>query len=72
MDELCTRLGIPVSCVFLVKNYEEKTNIRDDIDPPILCALRQIISSGDGFLDEERCKTTSSAITLIVLIGEIV
>ncbi|CAF93880.1 unnamed protein product, partial [Tetraodon nigroviridis] len=51
-DELGDKLGIPPNCIFLVKNYEEETRIRDDVDAPILCALRQIISSGDDFLTD--------------------
>uniref|UniRef100_H3DQE1 G domain-containing protein n=1 Tax=Tetraodon nigroviridis TaxID=99883 RepID=H3DQE1_TETNG len=51
-DELATMLGTSPNCIFLVKNYEEVTSIRDDIDAPILCALRQIISSGDDFLND--------------------
>ncbi|TWW69915.1 Interferon-induced protein 44 [Takifugu flavidus] len=49
-DGLCVRLGIPSNCVFLVKNYENETSPKDDVDAPILCALRQIISVGDNFL----------------------
>uniref|UniRef100_H2TAK8 G domain-containing protein n=1 Tax=Takifugu rubripes TaxID=31033 RepID=H2TAK8_TAKRU len=52
-DGLCVRLGFPSNCVFLVKNYDKETSLKDDVDAPILCALRQIISVGDNFLNDK-------------------
>eukprot|EP00066_Takifugu_rubripes_P002618 XP_003964659.1 PREDICTED: interferon-induced protein 44-like [Takifugu rubripes] len=55
-DGLCVRLGFPSNCVFLVKNYENETSPKDDVDAPILCALTQIISFGDDFLNDVKRK----------------
>ncbi|XP_056870809.1 interferon-induced protein 44-like [Takifugu flavidus] len=55
-EEFCSKLGIPMNCVFLVKNYEKETSLKDDVDAPILCALTQIISFGDDFLNDVKRK----------------
>eukprot|EP00066_Takifugu_rubripes_P010759 XP_003978841.1 PREDICTED: interferon-induced protein 44-like [Takifugu rubripes] len=55
-DEFCAKLGISMNCVFLVKNYDKETSPKDDVDAPILCALTQIISFGDDFLNDVKRK----------------
>ena len=43
MVTLHTKLGIPLTNIFPVKNYHEEQDLNDDIDMLILRALRQII-----------------------------
>lgn len=45
------QLGIPVNCIFLVKNYDQEIVTNDDINSFILSALRQMISYGEDFLN---------------------
>lgn len=54
------RLGPRLNAIFLVKNYEDATSIKDDVDAPILCALRQIIRDGETFLNQERNRAALS------------
>ncbi|XP_071374719.1 interferon-induced protein 44-like, partial [Centroberyx affinis] len=49
MEEFSSKLGIPVNCIFPVKNYSSEVCLDDDIDSLILCALRQMIDFGEDF-----------------------
>ncbi|XP_051744061.1 interferon-induced protein 44-like isoform X1 [Ctenopharyngodon idella] len=53
--ELCsTKIGVPLSNIFPVKNYHEEIDTEDDIDVLILKALEQIVQiADDGLLDRE-------------------
>uniref|UniRef100_A0A4W6DX47 G domain-containing protein n=1 Tax=Lates calcarifer TaxID=8187 RepID=A0A4W6DX47_LATCA len=50
MGKLSALLGIPLNCIFPVKNYHSEIYIDDNIDSLILCALRQMIDFGEDFL----------------------
>ncbi|XP_059183526.1 interferon-induced protein 44-like [Centropristis striata] len=52
VDTLSLLLGLPQSSIFLVKNYGPAGNMNDDNDVLILSALRQIITSGEDFLND--------------------
>ncbi|XP_071374721.1 interferon-induced protein 44-like [Centroberyx affinis] len=51
MEEFSTKLGIPMNCIFPVKNYSSEICLDDDIDSLTLCALRQMIDFGEDFLN---------------------
>ncbi|CAB1440162.1 unnamed protein product, partial [Pleuronectes platessa] len=46
-------LGLPINCIFLVKNYNEETESNDKINPAIVCALKQMILYGDDYLNDQ-------------------
>nr|XP_046270448.1 interferon-induced protein 44-like isoform X1 [Scatophagus argus]XP_046270449.1 interferon-induced protein 44-like isoform X1 [Scatophagus argus] len=51
-EQFSTLLGLPLNCIFLVKNYESELTTTEDVDAPILCALRQMITFGEDFLND--------------------
>ncbi|KAJ3583357.1 hypothetical protein NHX12_021921, partial [Muraenolepis orangiensis] len=44
MEEFSGQLGIPMNCIYPVKNYHEEQDLDDDIDMLILRALKQMIN----------------------------
>ncbi|KAK2833579.1 hypothetical protein Q5P01_017468 [Channa striata] len=51
VEKFSMLLGIPVNCIFLVKNYSSEVQIDDGINNLILCALRQIVAFGEDYLN---------------------
>ncbi|XP_073348978.1 interferon-induced protein 44-like [Pagrus major] len=51
MEQFSATLGIPVNCIFPVKNYHKEINLNSDIDSLILSALKHIIQCGDDFIN---------------------
>ncbi|KAF1383071.1 hypothetical protein PFLUV_G00150510 [Perca fluviatilis] len=49
--DISASVGIPVNCIFPVKNYSDDIDIDDDVNTLILSALRKIIDFGDDFID---------------------
>ncbi|XP_015228288.1 interferon-induced protein 44-like isoform X2 [Cyprinodon tularosa] len=48
------KVGIPVSCIFPVKNYTEEIKLTNDIDVLLLSTMRRIINIGDDFLNKRK------------------
>uniref|UniRef100_A0A673AJR9 Interferon-induced protein 44-like n=1 Tax=Sphaeramia orbicularis TaxID=375764 RepID=A0A673AJR9_9TELE len=51
MELLSESLGIPLNCIFPVKNYHSEITPNDDLEMLILMALRQMINYGEDFVD---------------------
>ncbi|TDH06466.1 hypothetical protein EPR50_G00113660 [Perca flavescens] len=52
VKDFSAAVGIPVNCIFPVKNYSDEIDMNDDIDSLILSALRKMIDFGDDFIDK--------------------
>ncbi|XP_073329923.1 interferon-induced protein 44-like [Pagrus major] len=52
MNDFSAAVGIPMNCIFPVKNYSEENDIKDDVDSLILNALRLMIDFGDDFINK--------------------
>ena len=50
-------LGVPVNCIFLVKNYESEIIMNGDINVLIRSALRQMINFGEDYLNNLQALT---------------
>ncbi|CAK6984587.1 interferon-induced protein 44-like isoform X4 [Scomber scombrus] len=53
MEQINEQLGIPLNCIFPVKNYSEEINLNNNIDSLILTTLRDIIISGEEFMNNK-------------------
>ncbi|XP_069380579.1 interferon-induced protein 44-like isoform X3 [Paralichthys olivaceus] len=51
VDKFHMRLGLPLNCIFLVKNYNEETELNEGMSAAIVCALRQMVLFGEDFLN---------------------
>ncbi|KAI3360190.1 hypothetical protein L3Q82_014507 [Scortum barcoo] len=52
MEELSFSLGLPLNCIFPVKNYHSEIDTDDDIDTLILSALKKTILFGEDFVND--------------------
>ncbi|KAG8011547.1 Interferon-induced protein 44, partial [Nibea albiflora] len=59
MEEFSAQVGIPMNCIFPVKNYYEENNVNSDINSLILDSLRGIIHSGDDYFEHQMTQTDS-------------
>ncbi|KAL3987231.1 growth arrest and DNA-damage-inducible protein [Sarotherodon galilaeus] len=51
METVSVTSGIPLYCIFPVKNYHSETQTDDDVDPLILAALKQMIDFGEDYVN---------------------
>ncbi|XP_067252972.1 interferon-induced protein 44-like [Chanodichthys erythropterus] len=52
VQEVSSRLGVPVSCVLPVKNYSQELELELNCDVLLLTALQQMLNFADDYLDE--------------------
>ncbi len=50
VQEVSSRLGVPVSCVLPVKNYSQELELNCDV--LLLTALQQMLNFADDYLDD--------------------
>ncbi|XP_053532162.1 interferon-induced protein 44-like isoform X2 [Ictalurus punctatus] len=50
MYECRDRVGIPMNCIFPVKNYHEESDTNNDTDVLVLLALRKILNSANDYV----------------------
>ncbi|GLD56933.1 interferon-induced protein 44-like protein [Lates japonicus] len=53
MEQFSADVGIPMNCIFPVRNYYEEIDLSDDTDALILSALRCIIDYGGDFFNRK-------------------
>ncbi|XP_063066391.1 uncharacterized protein LOC134458165 [Engraulis encrasicolus] len=51
MQECSHKFGIPMNCIFPVKNYHEETDLDQEMDCLILTALRQLVHFAHEYVD---------------------
>lgn len=51
MEEFSAEVGIPMNCIFPVKNYHSEIDLNSDVDSLILSALKSIINFGDDCIN---------------------
>ncbi|XP_067218869.1 interferon-induced protein 44-like isoform X2 [Chanodichthys erythropterus] len=52
VQEVSSRLGVPVSCVLPVKNYSQELELELKCDILLLSAIKQMLRSADDYLDD--------------------
>ncbi|KAF4097646.1 interferon-induced protein 44-like [Onychostoma macrolepis] len=52
VQEVSSRLGVPVSCVLPVKNYSQELELDLNCDVLLLTALQQMLNFADDYLDD--------------------
>ncbi|XP_036427328.1 interferon-induced protein 44-like [Colossoma macropomum] len=50
MEECSTRLGVPVNCIFPLKNYHEETNLNEELNCLMLEAFTQAVYSAHEYV----------------------
>ncbi|CAK6984941.1 interferon-induced protein 44-like, partial [Scomber scombrus] len=53
MEQLSVNVGIPMNCIFPVKNYTKGPKSKDEVDSLILSTLAQIINCGEDSMNHK-------------------
>lgn len=51
MKAFSAEVGIPMNCIFPVKNYSDEISMNEAVDTLILSALEKMIDFGDDFIE---------------------
>uniref|UniRef100_A0A8C9YZX0 G domain-containing protein n=1 Tax=Sander lucioperca TaxID=283035 RepID=A0A8C9YZX0_SANLU len=51
MEKFSVEVGIPMNCIFPLKNYDSEINLNNDVDSLILSAMKHIINLGDDCIN---------------------
>ncbi|KAF1377033.1 hypothetical protein PFLUV_G00217680 [Perca fluviatilis] len=51
MEQFSVNVGIPMNCIFPVKNYDREIDLNSDVDSLILSALKHIINFGEDCIN---------------------
>ncbi|XP_076140380.1 interferon-induced protein 44-like isoform X2 [Alosa pseudoharengus] len=57
MQECSNKLGVPMNCIFPVKNYHEEIHLNDNVNCLILNALKQAIGFADDYVSNCNSKS---------------
>ncbi|XP_034383134.1 interferon-induced protein 44-like [Cyclopterus lumpus] len=60
MEEFSANVGIPMNCIFPVKNYDSEIDLDNDVDSLILSSLKQIINFGEDRINFHQSQSESS------------
>ncbi|CAK6975901.1 interferon-induced protein 44-like [Scomber scombrus] len=60
MEQFSADVGIPMNCIFPVKNYSEGIVMNDDVDSVILSTLRHIIDFGEESMNHKMSQSKHS------------
>ncbi|XP_038583567.1 interferon-induced protein 44-like isoform X2 [Micropterus salmoides] len=57
MEQFSAEVGIPMNCIFPVKNYHEEIDLNNDVDSLLLSALTNIINFGEDCINFKKSQS---------------
>ncbi|CAB1420194.1 unnamed protein product [Pleuronectes platessa] len=51
VEQFHQQVGLPMNCIFLLKNYSHEIESNDKVNAGIVCALKQMLHYGDDYLN---------------------
>ncbi|XP_045917399.1 interferon-induced protein 44-like [Micropterus dolomieu] len=57
MEQFSAEVGIPMNCIFPVKNYHEEINLNNDVDSLLLSTLTNIINFGEDCINFKKSQS---------------